>query len=813
MYFLQYNQYQPHNDDIQEEEEDAARKENDDHTTTTQIKKSTTVTTTQTEEILSVQRGYRQGYRKSENANILDSNVSNTPRTKRDRERNELLVQDGTPLVLLMKACSGSTATFQTSKKILKAHGVKFIVAHWELYKPHRNYRYKDAKIKLINELQDRLPPEMGEEELWKFDSEPAMDSLTTNLYDDSFVKVEDVLIESMRMMIEDAKQVNRVLFFKNERHGLTSRLKEELGATFGHVVRRNVLDRAICMARDCFNGLDSNNDNTTGYPVMVFPNSDTINTAGGDATPPTIQHTNLCFKRREFLKNQTIKEMGIKIKAKFDNPRKLHSWMMKREAHTEREIQAYESVRHKPVRRNLRTAQQDESEEGTGTTQYYEDLFAFEYTPDENVFNECVDRWRVLVEEIIGHRFEIDPTIVARTIRPMQNTLRAPGSHEAVIQNFAQVSAELSKYDPPLDHHIRYSSTNYSLSSLTSKLESSASTALSKSPSKGNKTPIQLTLDSSDSDYRPIVWGFDQLLLDLAHNRSEEDLARLSARNLTLTGSPYKSAILCACAKCGSTSLYSYIYKHIFGVDYLVEYKETKPHLQDVRSYRWDGVINTTWMGDKDLVNLFDGNHETKKDVFSFALIRDPVDRLISAWKSKVACDSNTWRTNKKDRKRYVPHLLELSGGLSSLSEESGITQDDGVEFAEDEVGGMCLSFSMYLKVLQKIHRSGKARRLNVHFLPQDQHCFRHVKPSDWSFVSTPSNPLLYDTISTAFGFGYTNAVAANHTQKRLHSSGKGILDISDDDRKILEEITQSERRLLEEYYYTTPTEEKQSA
>ena len=50
--------------------------------------------------------------------------------------------------------------------------------------------------------------------------------------------------------------------------------------------------------------------------------------------------------------------------------------------------------------------------------------------------------------------------------------------------------------------------------------------------------------------------------------------------------------------------------------------------------------------------------SHEEKKDLFSFAIVRDPILRFISAYKSKIACDALHYGTDDA-RPRYVKNLL----------------------------------------------------------------------------------------------------------------------------------------------------------
>eukprot|EP00041_Stephanoeca_diplocostata_P010334 m.164350 g.164350 ORF g.164350 m.164350 type:complete len:104 (+) comp18111_c0_seq74:1110-1421(+) len=49
--------------------------------------------------------------------------------------------------------------------------------------------------------------------------------------------------------------------------------------------------------------------------------------------------------------------------------------------------------------------------------------------------------------------------------------------------------------------------------------------------------------------------------------------------------------------------------------------------------------------------------------DVFRFSLVRDPVSRAISGWKSKLACDSTGYHIDRRDRPVAIRELCKLSG------------------------------------------------------------------------------------------------------------------------------------------------------
>ena len=89
------------------------------------------------------------------------------------------------------------------------------------------------------------------------------------------------------------------------------------------------------------------------------------------------------------------------------------------------------------------------------GKTHYYEDLYAFEYTPDENVFQECIELWLSLLKSFFIED-DIDKEIVKKNLLPLKNSRHPPSPHSESILNFDQVKKALQEADPPLDYFLR---------------------------------------------------------------------------------------------------------------------------------------------------------------------------------------------------------------------------------------------------------------------------------------------------------------------------------------------------------------------
>ena len=174
----------------------------------------------------------------------------------------------------------------------------------------------------------------------------------------------------------------------------------------------------------------------------------------------------------------------------------------------------------------------------------------------------------------------------------------------------------------------------------------------------------------------------------------------------------------ICACAKCGSTSYYRTLYEitHHKTWNY-----DGPPWVQNVgNSARWTNVKakkKENW-----------ANFKQTNSSKSFALIRDPKERLLSAFKSKIGCHQSA---DANGQKSIVPRLLELAGFSPNIA-RSYIDKFNS--------SSPCLTLSEFIQVMFQIHSKGKDGVVNEHFRPQHLYCFLHAPPSAWSVVTTIS-------------------------------------------------------------------------
>lgn len=185
-------------------------------------------------------------------------------------------------------------------------------------------------------------------------------------------------------------------------------------------------------------------------------------------------------------------------------------------------------------------------------------------------------------------------------------------------------------------------------------------------------------------------------------------------------------------------------------------------------------------------------GNGSTHGGGYSFALIRDPKERLVSAWKSKFACDDLGYDVDTNDRGRMMTRLVAHLGGFRA--------------------NYTCFSLEDYITALGICHRdpTGKALRgLNDHIIPQTDACFLKYPPKQWTRVVSSLDIGSLRQIAERAG----NRSAADHYphmhtssalapgQKKPLSTSELVASLGAESSKILDEITAKEYVMLGPY------------
>ena len=242
----------------------------------------------------------------------------------------------------------------------------------------------------------------------------------------------------------------------------------------------------------------------------------------------------------------------------------------------------------------------------------------------------------------------------------------------------------------------------------------------------------------------------------------------------------------ICACAKCGSSSLYRELFAIVHGRSFASMNYTGPPWIHNLANQKlWKNIQA------KRLVDDWPEYDEFKKHG-SFALIRDPRERIVSAWKSKVSCVEK----EVPGHKRLVPHLLELAGPIDNVT-------------ARTDLGFPCMGLLDYLSVLSQIHTQGNEGLLDEHFRPQHLGCFKDIPPSMWSVVATIAGPNTRCSLkSVLLKNSHNNSLDATDDSGCLmmKSHGRKRKDnntLTNKDELLLDQITSREYEMLIQYLH----------
>ena len=87
------------------------------------------------------------------------------------------------------------------------------------------------------------------------------------------------------------------------------------------------------------------------------------------------------------------------------------------------------------------------------------EDLYAYEYSSNEDVFAQSLEAW----SEFLSFAVDVDKATLSDIMRKYQGTLQLK-PHSDTIANFDEVVAALKNANPSLEHYLRLSSDSKSM-------------------------------------------------------------------------------------------------------------------------------------------------------------------------------------------------------------------------------------------------------------------------------------------------------------------------------------------------------------
>jgi len=202
----------------------------------------------------------------------------------------------------------------------------------------------------------------------------------------------EEIMSESLILFNKQAVLENKIVLFKfNAIPKYIMDTLESMDTKFAFTYRRNTLDRAICAVRDCFVA-----NNPIGH--QAFPNG-------------TV--SDMCFNRRR---------SHEKVMAKFDDVEALISYIEAKERSNEKRVRKFSPI------------------VAPSTDVAYEDLFAFEYTNSDRVFESSVKEWCNLLRNF----GDIREDIVKEALIPYWNSMEMEQSHSSVIYNANEIKDAL---------------------------------------------------------------------------------------------------------------------------------------------------------------------------------------------------------------------------------------------------------------------------------------------------------------------------------------------------------------------------------
>lgn len=168
----------------------------------------------------------------------------------------------------------------------------------------------------------------------------------------------------------------------------------------------------------------------------------------------------------------------------------------------------------------------------------------------------------------------------------------------------------------------------------------------------------------------------------------------------------PGATLSLCVCSKCGGSSVYREFFGAVTGMDTVDQIQS----YETLTGKRWDIKSPRTWR----LPNVTEWPHHLGNASSSLHIIvqRDPADRYISSFFSKIACCPRLASDDSTDRR---PCYKDTSDKMAT-----DVARLGGLAVREPR----CLFFPEFVGALRSVHQRGKQHELNRHFVPQTLAC-----------------------------------------------------------------------------------------
>ena len=239
------------------------------------------------------------------------------------------------------------------------------------------------------------------------------------------------------------------------------------------------------------------------------------------------------------------------------------------------------------------------------------------------------------------------------------------------------------------------------------------------------------------------------------------------SARIAVISNKARDSQIaICTCAKCGSSSMFTSVYNSIPTNDKIP--KKELPHFS---------IFNMDTWGIKRIIQAKPGISYVK-DITFFHMYRDPIDRYISAYHSKLKC-CNENEFELRSACYQDTGFDDLHRNLMQLA-----------YMPDRSYYNICFTFREYVNLLSIAKTTGNRARLNEHFLPQDLTCAdfdKRIKKDDFQGNIT--------TIAEAFKkFDWKKVDMEPVIVTHLHSTSRHDWNADNDSLQILCQTTKKE-------------------